>query len=572
MEALKNMLGKKALRLATAALMVGVAMGAQQVIPRHASAAGETGVVAITDWQPPDGCGVGSSSVADTEVCTPMMDGLFTVDNHLNYIPDLNSDVPTQQNGEVKIVNGNMVVTFKLKPNLKYSDGTPLTVQDIIFDTKLEIAVGNSTGIDQITNMKAIDDRTLQVTYNGLYAPYIGFAPPATNPIVSQAYLEKKYGTSDFNTIVSKFSNDLYNSPSDEWSGPFKLQSFSNGNIVEVPNPNYNALPPDSSHPRYAQFKFVTVSNDESSLAAALGSPNAGVNQAEDFQPSDLPLLYASKYHITVQPALFYEHLELNQNGPLKDIRLRQALQYAVNKVSLVHQLFPQVKDPASLVMRTPVPLASPWADNSVPISEYNVAKAKALLKSAGYSTDYNGPGKHLYLKFATTGATVRQKDFQILSKFWANVGVHVSPYFTTPFGINGLFSNYSQNGILYQRRFDIALFAFQVPPDPQSAESSFNPSLIPSAAVHGGGDQNYPGVTDQDQYNLLVQARHALDSTQRHALFNKWQQLASSRVYWLMLYARTNITANDGTVGNYLSNPSSAGNEWNAFQWYAKQ
>jgi peptide/nickel transport system substrate-binding protein len=358
--------------------------------------------------------------VADVEICAPTTDGLFTIDQNLNYIPDLNVDTPSVKNGDVKTVNGNLVVTFKLKPNQKWSDGSPLTANDLVFGTKLAIAIGNSTGYDQITNFKVIDARTLQCTYNGQFAPFVPYAP-VPEP---QAYLQKKYGSTDMNTIASKFVTDLYNSPSDVTNGPYKISSWATGNIVLVPNPYYNAMPADKSHPRLAQLKFVTISGDESGLAAALGSPNAGVDKAEDFQASDLPVLYGSKYHITVQPALFVEHLELNEAGPLKDPKLRQALQYAIDKTSLFHQLFPAIKDPNTFLLKTALPNTSPWADKSAKLSEYNPAKAKALLKAAGYATDYNGPGKHLFLRFATTTTAVRQKDFQILSRDWAAVGI----------------------------------------------------------------------------------------------------------------------------------------------------
>src|SRR5436309_162896 len=60
-----QMFGKKTLRLVTAALLVGVAMGAQQVssvTARHAQAAGESGVISITDWQFPGGCNLLSAN------------------------------------------------------------------------------------------------------------------------------------------------------------------------------------------------------------------------------------------------------------------------------------------------------------------------------------------------------------------------------------------------------------------------------------------------------------------------------------------------------------------------------
>ncbi len=569
------MVTKKALRLTAAAALAGLTLGAGAVhgaTPRSAMRA--SGVVTITDWQFPDGCGPGAASVADQEVCAATQSGeggLYTVDTHLNYIPYLATNIPTQKNGGVKIQDGNTVVTYHLRPN-KWSDGTAETASDVVFGTRISADIGNGgTGLALITTMQAVNASTVRVTYKGLYAPYYSEGAPIALP---QHYFAKKYGSADLKTIEGKYLTDSYNSPSDVFDGPFKIQSWTNGqSIVLVPNPYFTAFPAQSGHPLPAQIKFVNITDNEAGLATALQSSNSGVDKAEDFQATDLPVLQAGKYHITPQPALFVEHLELNQNGPLKDVRLRQALQYAVDKATLFKDLFPQLSNPSTYLLKSVLPNASPWANKSIPASQYNPAKAKQLLAAAGYATSYNGSGKHLYLNFTTTTTSVRQKDFQILSRYWANVGIHVNPHFLSgsPSANGGLFSPYNLNGTLYQRRFDIALFAYQEPPDPQSSEVNFNPAFIPTAAKHGASQENYTGVTDADQYNLLVKARQSFDSSQRHALVNQWQALVNSRVYWIMLYARANITADNGRIGNFQPNPSSAGNSWNAYEWYVK-
>ena len=567
------MSGKIGLRLATAAVLVGLALGAQQITPRHANAAAAAGVVSLTDWQFPDGCNQdgGASSVADQEICQQMEDTLFTLDNHLNYIPDLAANFPTTQNGEVKTVNGNLVVDYKLKPNLKWSDGTAFTPDDLTFNTQLQISIGATFGLDQISSMKTVNSTTWEVTYKGYYAPFIAFGNPS-GQLFPKEYLAKKYGSTDLTAIGNKLGTDLYNTPSDVFVGPYQIQSWTNGqSIVLKPDPLYNALPPDAHHPLPAQIKFVNIASDGASLAAALQSPNAGVDKAEDFQLSDLPSLYASKYKVHPDPALTYEHLELNQAGPLKDIRLREALQLAINKKALFSALFPATKNVNDFMLTTVIPSFSPWVNKSLKLSAYDPAQARALIRAAGYSDQYNGSGKHLLLRFATTRSSTRQKDFQILTRYWANIGVHVTPNFASgsPSANEGLFSPYTLNGILSHRHFDIALFAFSIAPDPQQEEETFSPSLIPTPAKHAAGDQNYAGIADQDQYNLLVQARHSTDVNQRHAIINQWQALLNQRVYWIMLYNRTNITVDNGTIGNYTPNPSNQGNSWNSFQWY---
>src|SRR5207302_37118 len=99
--------------------------------------------------------------------------------------------------------------------------------------------------------------------------------------------------------------------------------------------------------------------------------------------------LYGAKnYQLAVIPGLTIEHLELNESGVLKDIRLRQALQYAIDKVAFIHALFPQLKNATSILEHSVLPVVdAPWYDKQLPLSAYNPARARALLQAAGYAT-----------------------------------------------------------------------------------------------------------------------------------------------------------------------------------------
>jgi peptide/nickel transport system substrate-binding protein len=135
------------------------------------------------------------------------------------------------------------VVTYRLKPHLRWSDGAPLTADDVLFSVRVHLALGNTFGLGQIKTMTKLDDRTVRVTYRGVYAPYLAYGWPI--PLLPRHYLQKKYGTTDIGTIAKRAFTDSYNDPQDVWSGPYKLQSWSNGQaIVLVPNPYYSARPP----------------------------------------------------------------------------------------------------------------------------------------------------------------------------------------------------------------------------------------------------------------------------------------------------------------------------------------
>ncbi len=564
------MVGKKTLRITAAAVLAGTALGAQAAhgaTPRQAPKA--AGTVVITDWQTPDGCGPAyGGTVVDAEVCNAVLDGPYAIDNNAHYIPQIFSNLPSYANGDAKIVGGNDVITYRMKPGLKWSDGQPITMNDYKFSIAENIDIGNTFGLDQIKSVDVLNATTARVTMNGPYAPDVAIAEAQPAFFVPQHYLEAEYKSTDPAKIAVGFGNDLYNKPTDVVSGPYKFQTFASdgSTVVLVPNPYYKEGPVGGGHQPLAQIKYVNISANAAALDAALAG-NPGVDKAEDFQANDLPLLAKTPYHIINQPSLEYEHLEVNSASLSKP--LRQALYYAVDSRSYIRQLFPTLQSPDQFLLHSVVPNVSPWADTQLPLDSYNVAKAKALLAAAGYANTPGLNGKHLTVRFYSTNTPIRKKSGQILAKFWNDVGINTVQNYVSGSGNNGLFSSYVNNGILHQRRFDVAEFAFSIPPDPQSNEQNVDPSLIPTAAHHGSLAQNYVGA-DAYQFSILKSARYARSPEDRHRILNQWQSVLRDDAYFVPLYNRANIIAIDSRIGNFKANPTSFGNEWNAFEWYA--
>lgn len=588
----------KRLAVPTAALIAfsGALGYTQRATPAHARAASDnySGSIAITDYQFPDSLNLGgafSNGVADVEVSGAMLDTLFGYDQNGNFFPDLATAVPSTKNGGIKTVGGNEVVTWHLKPGQKWSDGSPITPNDYILNLVFDFAPEyNATlGVDKI-NTVTFSGNDMIVTYKGLYAPAIAYGTPAPYPL---EYFEKKYGiTIDSNLttsydaaklaalyksasykgstlqkFVNKWVGDTYTSPKDVFNGPYKLQEWTpDQRITLVPNTFYSALPADKSHPRPAKIQFVVVSENPNTLVQDLSSSGtyASLDKAEDFGLTDIPALKRSKYQIIVPDALLFEHLELNlKNAALKDVRVRQALYYGLDKIRYLQAEFPGL-DAATynkIALTSPLPSVSPWSNNSkLPKNGYDPAKAKALLAAAGYA-------KGLQLNFVTTNSSFRIRSAQLLQRLWALIGVTTKIRYVASFGSNGLFSTYADGGLLYHRNFDIAEFAFGTSPDPDQTIANVEPQFIPDA-THPTGE-NYIGMNDPKVTSLMEQARVAIDDAKRHQLYDNWQTYFVQQAYWIMLFNRPNIIASKGTIGNFKANVTQAGNEWNTWEWW---
>jgi peptide/nickel transport system substrate-binding protein len=560
--------------------------------------------VTFTNWQFPEGFGPAGGASADLEIVAPMRDSLIQIDEKLQVIPDLATELPTLQNGGLRMAAGNLVVTWHLKPDLMWADGTPLTAAQALFFVKMnETPEGSSPPwFEQIGRMSAPDPRTLVVTYRGIYGSYL-YNPPDFYNYQSEA---RKYGlgdvgayatgdydraawqafvasaaykTSSLHTLITRWQADSFTTPDDGyWNGPYKLGEYvKDQRITLVPNPYYNVMLPAMAGgkplPRPASLVFASVSENATAYLTALRAPSVHVDMAENFQANDLPALAAMpRFTVHVQNSLLLEHLSLNQaNKYLADVRVRQALALAIDKVALMHQLFPQLKDSASFVAHTFFPSFHPFANKSV-VDRYDPAAAMRLLRAGGYCTATVTTGcTQVTLSIDTTPARPRPQCAEILQRDWAQIGVQLTIHpFKSPTSPGGLFASWANHGIGTHRAFDIALYAFGIPAD-SDMTTQFDPRYIPTATSHSANTQNASGIDDPMLTNALKQGLQSLDFATRKKWYDLAQARAADQAYVIPLYPRFNITIDNGTIVNFKPNPLRYVNTWNTWEWSKK-
>jgi glutathione transport system substrate-binding protein len=254
--------------------------------------------------------------------------------------------------------------TLKLKKGIKFHDGQPFNSEavKVNFDRRLDFKAATKLYffVAQIESVSVVDEYTVKIKTKVPFAPLLSNLTYPTNGIQSPAALKRSWSKPLLMPIGT---------------GPFIFKEWVPGNrVVMVRNDNYWGISPALS-----EVTFRSISDDASRVAAL---ENGEVHVAVKIPPSDLLRLKAnSKIKIMTTPSARTIYIGFNcLKEPFTDKKIRQALNYAVNKEAIVEH----VLDGAGRVSDAPI---SPVIFGHTPIKiyEYSIEKAKALLAEAGF-------------------------------------------------------------------------------------------------------------------------------------------------------------------------------------------
>jgi ABC-type transport system substrate-binding protein len=538
-----------------------------------------------------------------------LWDALVVLNGQDNYFPDLAARIPTSANGDIRVTGGNEEVTVHLKPNLRWSDGSPITPADYMGALVLEDAPCHAAfpldvpgggdfviacGGASIKSAIATSTR-LTITFDGIIPYALDGLLPAPFPMeyfqrkyhvslptsllgayqaarVMALYTSRSYPGSPLQRLVTAWQGDPYTSPQDVFSGPYKVASWTSGQqAVLVANPYYTTLPPAPHHPRLARIVYELLGANAPTSARALAalSTSTPVDLVFVVDVDTLPMHGIAGYGRIIAPN-GPEYLELNQANPaLRDQRVRQALFYGLDKAAYMQALYPTLTtaEQNAVAETSVIWNASPWSNNrDLPHNPYNPAKARALLAAAGYANSPGAPGRHLRFDFYTTGLAFRVRSARALQGQWARLGITLTIHYATQRGPGGLLAPYANGGIVSRRRFDIAEFASGGTTDPFVLQDDFDPSKIPDRNHPDG--LNYAGVRDLTLFNYLAQAGQTIDEAQRRRLYDQFQNAMLAKAYWIPLSAWFGVMLVKPTLGNFVPSPLGWW-AWNAFEWY---
>lgn len=435
-------------------------------------------------------------------------------------------------------------ITFKLKPNLKWADGKPLTSEDILFTWKLVTDENTrspyASDYQLVKKAEALDPNTFSVTYDKAYAPALDSWSGLQ--VLPKHLLEKQ----DIHTTA--FARNPVG------SHYYKLDSWTHGENLKLSrNPNsvlgqanidklVTRIIPDNS----AQFLELMADNIDS-----MGLDPIKYSRIVPARPE-----LQKKLALYKELGNSYTYLGFNlKHKPFDDIRVRKAINYAIDKQEIIDGVYLGL----GINIASPYKPGTRWSNPELKPYPYDVAKAKALLKEAGF-VDLDGDGiverdgKPFAFEIITNQNKEREKSAVLIQRRLKEVGIDVQ---IRAIEWASFISRFIKTG-----DFDVIVLGWGLGLDPDQF------SIWHSS-------QNQPGQFNFINYNnpqidaLLEQGRLELNPDKRMKIYHEFAKVLLEDSPIVYLSAGYGLTAIHKRVKGIDSPAPPAGIGYNSHEWY---
>jgi len=521
---------------------------------------GAHGTLVFSDSQFPDSVNpLFAGSDVDIEVEAALWARPVFYDQQFHVHADQLTEVPLPVNGGVQ--DGGKTIIMHLRHDLHWSDGQPIVATDFQYWWRLNQDPNTgallTSGYDQIASIDTPDPFTVVLHMKHPFGPYLFYLP----------YAAPQHAWGHISPLDLQNMPSVFQAPA-VTDGPYVLSKYVAGQAyIMKPNPYYHST--TFRGPFLSQLTYRAYS-DVNALSAAALQQQTDVSQG--YMEYQLPLLaHASpSVHVLETATAAYEHLDFNNANPLfSDVRVRRAIQMAIDKCALLHNVLhapncdrvvSQVEPPPSLVY-----------DPSIPASIYNSAGARALLAQAGWLPNIHGMVMHHGQPFAirlvtTADNPLRAAIAQQVQRDLRAIGISVTIAY---YSLGSFFAVYTRGGILATGNYAMSLFTYANGPEPDDEYGVYDSSQIPSASNPYAG--NYGRVQDAIIDRSLTAARNTVIFADRVKYYHQFLQRLADQVYTIPLFTDLNITVVSGRVQNVIPHPTQPDNTWNISDWWVQ-
>jgi peptide/nickel transport system substrate-binding protein len=428
-----------------------------------------------------------------------------------------------------KISPDNLTYTFALRDGVKFHDGSDFTADAVKFDFDRmldEKSPFHDTGpfplaffFSAVKEVKALDPLTVEFDLKEPYAPFLSNLAYPTGLIVSP-------------DAIKKYGKEIGRHPSG--TGAFVFKEWeSNSKVVLERNPAYWA-----GAPKLDAVVFRPITDANTRVAEML---SGGIDLMVEVPPDALGQFKdGARYQIFQQAGPHVWFLILNaKEPPFNDKRMRQAVNYAVNKKAIADNILQGTAEVAA----GPTPPAFAWAHNdALTPYPYDPEKAKGLIKAAGYD------GKPLTL-YVTEGGSGMLDPVPMGTAIQADLAA---------VGLKVNIETYEWNTFLgkvnpgLEGKANLAEMAWM----------TNDPDTLPYLALRtgawpdkGGFNSGYYSNPEVDK--LLEGARQSTDQAERAKLYKKMQEIVHDDAPWLFVANWKQNAVASSAVKNFRLQPS---------------
>jgi len=527
-------------------------------------------ITVVVPEEPPSFNAVISDTGYDALVMHMTLLGMTGIDPQGNIYPVLATELPTQDNGDLVVDEqaGTMDVTWKMRKDVVWADGKPVTADDVLFTYE---AVKDPTngfaipGLDLVTGVDKIDDYTFRVHFSAIYPAYLTFLGGRQIVIWPKHYCKPEQGYTNWDCGRNPLSD-----------GPYTLKEWVTGDhLTFVRNPKYF----EPGKPKIDQI-IVRVVPDASVRETMMRQGDADLLMwATEQVASDLKNV--SNVKLSISPTsrwvmrLFINLAakgatdpEAQPNPFFGDVRVRQAIRAAIDVDKITSSVWYGYAQPVWTEFFRP-----PYNTCNIPRPKYDLEAAKALLDQAGWVAGSDGIRvckgcqyaqegdrfKFELLTYSEYGDPLIQTQ-QLIGEMLKAVGIQAD---LTQAQGSVIWADAASGGIEQSGNFNMDLY--------DDGYAGIDPSYFLSyyySSAAAEPDQGWNVVRFKNaEFDSLLDQANTLNQQDRQTAFCQMAQLLDQQLPQILLFTTLNAEAYSTRLANIEANLNSVVS-WNVADW----
>jgi peptide/nickel transport system substrate-binding protein len=481
----------------------------------------------------------------DEGVYMALFSPLWLVDPKGKLVPRLAAEVPTTENGGISA--DGLTWSIKLRPDVKWHDGTLFTADDVKFTIESilapEFPAYSRVGHELVQDIQTPAPDRITWTMKKPFAPY--------SSILAWTYVVPKHKLQG----VSVTSGDFVAHPIG--TGPFKWQQRVPGDHISlVANEDYFGEGPLLATAVYKYIPDLTVLYTQFRTGDIDYIGLQGIS-ADHYQEA----LKIPQRSVVSVPQSFIENFYFNLGMPqFQEKVVRQAIYYAYDKDSIIQQLYYGLPTPSESYLPT-----QSWAHNpNLPKHAYDPDQAKKLLDAAGWKPGAGGTREKNGVRLSFTNSTtagnhLREQVQQLLQQNFQQIGVEMTIHNLPPAVMWG------EYWIKSQFQTAIVGIDFMVGPDPDATDYFASQSI----AAKTGSGQNTMQYSNPAVDKLLAEGATTLDQSKRIPIYQQLQAVLRDDLPFLPQQQYAEIEGTKSNLVGFQSNINTRMNTWNVETWH---